>query len=82
MNTRLAVNGDLPAWAVVLALVLVAVSLGVLVVYELRFRSARVDTWLDHHVVVFPEVEPGPTTAERPAQPGASQPEPSWPEPD
>lgn len=39
MNTRLAVNGDLPAWAVVLALALVAVSLGVLVVYELRKRE-------------------------------------------
>lgn len=39
MNTRLAVNGDLPAWAVVLALVLVAISLGVLVVYELRRRE-------------------------------------------
>jgi hypothetical protein len=51
------------------------------VVYELRFRSARVDTWLDHHVVVFPE-EPGPTSAERPAEPGASQPGASWPEPD
>lgn len=40
MNTRLAVNGDLPAWAVVLALALVAVSLGVLVVFELR-KSER-----------------------------------------
>jgi hypothetical protein len=39
MNTRLAVNGDLPAWAVVLALVLAIVSLGVLVTYELRRRE-------------------------------------------
>ncbi len=39
MNTRLAVNGDLPVWAVVLACLLVAVSLGVLVFVELRRRE-------------------------------------------
>lgn len=39
MNTRLAVNGDLPFWAVVLACVLVAISLGVLLFYELRRRE-------------------------------------------
>ena len=35
MNTRLAVNGDLPAWAVILALALAFVSLGVLAMYVL-----------------------------------------------
>ncbi len=39
MNTRLAVNGDLPGWAVVLACALVAISLGVLAFYELRKRE-------------------------------------------
>ena len=39
MNTRLAVNGDLPFWAVVLSLCLVEISLGVLVVHELRKRD-------------------------------------------
>jgi uncharacterized membrane protein len=39
MNTRLAVNGDLPPWAAVLACVLVILSLGVLVVHELRRRE-------------------------------------------
>jgi uncharacterized membrane protein len=39
MNTRLAVNGDLPAWAALLACALVAVSLGVLALHELRRRE-------------------------------------------
>ncbi|MDF2691785.1 MAG: Threonine dehydrogenase [Labilithrix sp.] len=39
MSTRLAVNGDLPEWAAVLACALVLVSLGVLVVFELRRRE-------------------------------------------
>src|SRR3954463_13867591 len=39
MNTRLAVNGDLPSWAVVLACALALVSLLVLVGYELRHRD-------------------------------------------
>ncbi len=39
MNTRLAVNGDLPLWAAIAACVLVVVSLGVLLFYELRRRE-------------------------------------------
>jgi uncharacterized membrane protein len=39
MSTRLAVNGDLPEWAAVLACVLVLLSLTVLVVHELRRRE-------------------------------------------
>ncbi len=39
MSTRLAVNGDLPPWAAVLACALVLVSLGVLVIHELRRRE-------------------------------------------
>ncbi|MDB4946854.1 MAG: Threonine dehydrogenase [Labilithrix sp.] len=39
MNTRLAVNGDLPLWAAVLACVLAAASLGVLLLIELRRRE-------------------------------------------
>ncbi|WP_146652587.1 glutamine amidotransferase [Labilithrix luteola] len=39
MHTRLAVNGDLPPWAAILACVLVAVSLLVLLVVELRRRE-------------------------------------------
>lgn len=39
MHTRLAVNGDLPAWAAILALVLAVVSLGFLAVIELRRRE-------------------------------------------
>src|SRR6476646_5625925 len=39
LSTRLAVNGDLPGWAVVVACALVLVSLGVLVVHELRRRE-------------------------------------------
>ena len=39
MHERLAVNGDLPAWAVVLACALALVSLGVLLVFELRRRE-------------------------------------------
>src|SRR5690349_16625671 len=39
MSTRLAVNGDLPEWAAVLACALVLVSLGVLVIFELRRRE-------------------------------------------
>ncbi|MBX3188350.1 MAG: hypothetical protein KF819_15135 [Labilithrix sp.] len=39
MHTRLAVNGDLPLWAAILACVLAFASLGVLFVYELRRRE-------------------------------------------
>src|SRR3954471_4007616 len=39
MHTRLAVNGDLPFWAVIAACVLALVSLGVLLVIELRRRE-------------------------------------------
>lgn len=39
LSTRLAVNGDLPPWAAALACALVLVSLGVLVVHELRRRE-------------------------------------------
>lgn len=39
MNTRLAVNGDLPTWAAILALVLVGVSLALLLGLELRKRE-------------------------------------------
>lgn len=39
MHTRLAVNGDLPLWAAVLACVLAFASLAVLVGYELRRRE-------------------------------------------
>ena len=39
MHTRLAVNGDLPFWATVLACVLAVLSLGVLVFIELRRRE-------------------------------------------
>src|SRR5262249_46739292 len=39
MSTRLAVNGDLPSWATVLACALVLVSLSVLVLHELRRRE-------------------------------------------
>ncbi len=39
MNTRLAVNGDLPSWAAIAACVLAAVSLGVLFFHELRRRD-------------------------------------------
>ena len=39
MHERLAVNGDLPLWATVLACVLAALSLGVLLVGELRKRE-------------------------------------------
>lgn len=39
LSTRLAVNGDLPSWAVVAACALVVVSLGFLVVRELRQRE-------------------------------------------
>ncbi len=39
MHTRLAVNGDLPFWAAVLACALALVSLGVLFVWELRKRE-------------------------------------------
>lgn len=39
MSTRLAVNGDLPPWAAVLACALVLLSLGVLVLHELRRRE-------------------------------------------
>lgn len=39
MHTRLAVNGDLPLWAAVLAGVLALVSLGFLFAYELRRRE-------------------------------------------
>ncbi|HVH42291.1 MAG TPA: vWA domain-containing protein, partial [Labilithrix sp.] len=39
MTTRLAVNGDLPTWAAVLACLLVLSSLTVLVVHELRRRE-------------------------------------------
>jgi hypothetical protein len=39
MHERLAVNGDLPFWAVVLACALALVSLGVLLVFELRRRE-------------------------------------------
>ncbi len=39
MNTRLAVNGDLPGWATVLALILVATSLAMLLGWELRRRE-------------------------------------------
>ncbi|MBX3201977.1 MAG: hypothetical protein KF894_27825 [Labilithrix sp.] len=38
-STRLAINGDLPPWAAALACALVLVSLGVLVVHELRRRE-------------------------------------------
>jgi hypothetical protein len=39
MHTRLAVNGDLPFWATVLACVLALLSLGVLLAFELRRRE-------------------------------------------
>jgi uncharacterized membrane protein len=39
MHTRLAVNGDLPLWAAILACALAVLSLGVLLVYELRKRE-------------------------------------------
>jgi uncharacterized membrane protein len=39
MNTRLAIHGDLPLWAAVIACALVLVSLGVLVAFELRKRE-------------------------------------------
>jgi len=39
MHERLAVNGDLPVWAVALACALALVSLGVLLVFELRRRE-------------------------------------------
>lgn len=39
MSTRLAVNGDLPPWAALLACALVLLSLTILVVYELRRRE-------------------------------------------
>lgn len=39
MNTRLAVNGDLPTWAAIAAVVLVLVSLAFLVASELRRRE-------------------------------------------
>jgi uncharacterized membrane protein len=39
MHTRLAVNGDLPLWAAVLACALALVSLGVLLTWELRRRE-------------------------------------------
>jgi uncharacterized membrane protein len=39
MSTRLAVNGDLPGWAAVLACGLVLASLAVLVIHELRRRE-------------------------------------------
>lgn len=39
MHTRLAVNGDLPFWAVVVACVLALASLAVLLAYELRQRE-------------------------------------------
>lgn len=39
MSTRLAVNGDLPQWAAILACALVLLSLGMLVVHELRRRE-------------------------------------------
>ncbi|MDB5220577.1 MAG: Threonine dehydrogenase, partial [Myxococcaceae bacterium] len=39
MHERLAVNGDLPLWAVVLACALAVVSLGVLFAFELRRRE-------------------------------------------
>jgi len=39
MHTRLAVNGDLPFWATVLACVLAVLSLGVLIASELRRRE-------------------------------------------
>jgi uncharacterized membrane protein len=39
MHTRLAVNGDLPLWAAVLACALAFASLSVLLVYELRRRE-------------------------------------------
>jgi uncharacterized membrane protein len=39
MNTRLAVNGDLPLWAVILACALAVASLVVLLVFELRRRE-------------------------------------------
>ncbi len=39
MNTRLAMNGDLPEWAAILACALVVVSLAVLVLHELRRRE-------------------------------------------
>src|SRR6267143_69272 len=39
MHTRLAVNGDLPFWAVVLACLLAGLSRGVLLTWELRRRE-------------------------------------------
>lgn len=39
MTERLAVNGDLPQWAALMAVVLVLLSLGVLVAHELRKRE-------------------------------------------
>lgn len=39
MDTRLAFNGDLPMWAIVLACALAVVSLGVLFFYELKRRE-------------------------------------------
>lgn len=39
MHTRLAVNGDLPSWAIVLACVLAFASLAVLLGYEIRRRE-------------------------------------------
>lgn len=39
MNTRLAINGDLPQWAALLACALVLASLGVLIVHELKKRE-------------------------------------------
>src|SRR5690349_19062580 len=39
MHSRVAVNGDLPLWAAVLACALALVSLGVLAAYELRRRE-------------------------------------------
>jgi uncharacterized membrane protein len=39
MSTRLAVNGDLPEWAAILACALVLLSLAVLVIHELRRRE-------------------------------------------
>ena len=39
MSTRLAVNGDLPPWAAIVACALVLVSLAMLVVFELRRRE-------------------------------------------
>jgi uncharacterized membrane protein len=39
MHTRLAVNGDLPFWAVIAACALAVISLGVLLVIELRRRE-------------------------------------------